>query len=166
MSDDDPINDTDHFTAKKRLADGLRNIITGQTIALYVLALGVLFFCIATVFRWEELATLSLFLIASWLVVSGILATVGCLRLSNARAVLPVSVRIYVFNFPTLPSLLLLLIPFVWDIILVSVFAVLFPLYCIVPQYFIARWLAKETEDGTMQMVEDTTTDELPDGLD
>jgi len=150
MSDDASINDTDHFSAKKRLAEGLRNIITGQTIALYVLALGVLFFCIAAVFRWEELATLSLFLIASWFVVSGILATVGCLRLSNAHALLPVSVRIYVFNFSTLPCLLLLLIPFVPDIILVSIFAVAFPLYCIIPQFFIARWLAKEVEDGTM----------------
>jgi len=41
-------------------------------------------------------------------------------------------------------------------ILFVSLFFMLFfvfPLYSIIPQFFIARWLAKDVEDGTMQTV-------------
>ncbi|MCL2742655.1 MAG: hypothetical protein FWE67_02270 [Planctomycetaceae bacterium] len=151
--EDTPTNDSYHSLAKKRLAHGLRNIITGQTIALYVLALGALFFCIAAIFKWEELASLGLFLIACWFVASGILATIGYIRISNASGYLPFSVRLCASNHIFIPSLFLLLVALspISDIILVSIFSLVFILHGIIPQFFIARWLAKETEDGSME---------------
>ena len=39
---------------------------------------------------------------------------------------------------------------FLMTLVAISDFCV-FPFYCVIPQFFIARWLAKEAEDGTME---------------
>jgi hypothetical protein len=161
MPDSDP-NFFDIAFAKKRLAEGLRSIVVGQKVILYVLALGVLFICIAYVFRWEALVNIGFLLVALWAVASIILSALGRVRLSSTCAFpkpfafLPFSVRLYASFYLVIPTLFLLLIPFrPPGIILVSIFIV-FLLYGIIPQFFISRWLAKAAEEGTMEAMQDS----------
>jgi hypothetical protein len=63
---------------------------------------------------------------------------------------LPYSVRHYVFASPILFVFFPPLNLFVPQSILLPTYAIVWSLYGIIPQYFIARWLAKEEEDGAM----------------
>jgi hypothetical protein len=117
--------------------------------------LGILLSGIAFVFRWEELISLGLFLIGSWCVLSVILAFWGCMRLLKVGDLLPSSVRHYVFVYFLISScslpIMQIRIPFVVPAdIHIPIFVFVWLLYGLIPQYFIARWLAKEAENGTM----------------
>ena len=153
MRDNVPTNDSDYPLAKKRLAVGLRNIVIGQTVALSILALGILILGIAFVVRWEIGASVGLFLIGFWAVVSVILATLGTHRLSGALVFLPRLIRFYVsgyFLFPV-PFFLPVALPFLREIISIPILGIVFLLYGLIPQFFIARWLARQAEVGTIE---------------
>jgi predicted nucleotidyltransferase len=149
---------TDHSIAIKRLAKGMQEIVFYQTVILkYVLALGALLFCFAAVFRWEAGASFGIFLIGCWAVLSVILAFLGCMRLLNAGIFLPLSMRHYVFGYILICScslpIMQIRIPFVVPSdIHIPIFVIVWLLYGLIPQYFIARWLAKEAEGGTMSV--------------
>ena len=148
MSNDVPANASDFSLAQMQLAIGLRNIVTGQMYALYVLALGAMFLCIAFVFRWEAGISFGFFLIGFWAVVSIILATLGVHRLSGYLVFLPRLIQFYVFGyflFP-IPFVLPVALPFLREIISIPILTIVFLLYAFIPQYFIARWLARKAE--------------------
>jgi len=140
---DDPINSSDHSLAKLCLADELRPIVSTQLITLFIILPGALLDCAGIGF--------GLLLAFLGIGVSILMALWGCFKLLDA-AFLPVLVRIYaitgcalfpgyIFIATSLPMVGFILFYIFW-------------LYGIVPQYFIARWLAKEAENDTIQAVE------------
>ena len=159
MGDNVSIDNSDLLLAKKRLANGLRNIVVAQTVVLFVPVLGVLLFCIAVVLKWETGASLGIFLACFWFVVSVILASLGCHRLSNATVPQPKSVRLYASSYFVLPFLLIFLLflcppflcpPFV-EVLIVFTVLIGYPFYGLIPQFFIARWLTKEAENDMIK---------------
>ena len=167
MSDDiSRIYDAHQDLAIKRLAVGLRNIVFGQTVVLSILALGTLISYIAFIFRWEAGISFGLFLIGLWAIVSVILATLGTHRLSGALVFLPRLIRFYVsgyFLFPV-PFFLPVALPFLREIISIPILGIVFLLYGLIPQFFIARWLARQAEEGTMEAVDNSNAVPSPSG--
>ena len=149
MSDDMPINAPDHFTAKKRLVGDLRIYVVIQAVALFVSVWGV--GIVLLDLDGAVIDGLGSVLGLSGMGVSFVMAFLACHKLWHA-VFLPNSIRNYGFGIYVLALCFLFLSP-----VLLAPFFVLFivlffahPLYGIVPQYFIARWLAKEVEDGTI----------------
>jgi len=149
------MSNPDHFLAKKVLAHGQYSIIVGQAYALFVLVSGTLLFCIAAVLKWDAGVSFGLFLIGFWIVVSVILGALGSGRLLYTIVILPTLIRLYASYYFALPPLFFFLFSskflFIPKIFLVSTFLIGYPLYALIPQFFIARWLAKEVRDDTME---------------
>jgi len=158
MSNDAPINVPDHSLAKRRLARDLRRFVIGQAISLFVAVLGVLVCYIVVLLNGPpggDLHAIGFILASIGIIVSVVVAFLGFSRLAVA-AFLPVRIHCY-----TLGGFVLFLLLFVlahYDVATTLYYALLyiFPLYGIIPQFFIVRWLAKEVEDGTIQAMDMT----------
>jgi len=161
MSDDIPINDPDHCTAKKEIARALRYFVICQVIFLLLGTLGALLLLNAVTVG-IVLTLLGAVLASTGMILSVHAAGYGCYILANATF-LPNSVRVYAWAGSCLLLVLVILcILLVTSILeLTVIFHVLFCIalfYGIIPQYLIVRWLAKEVKNDTMQAVEKETT--------
>jgi len=158
MSNDAPVNDPDHSLAKKRLARDLRRFVIGQAISLFVAVLGVLVCYIVVLLNGPpggDLHAIGFILAAIGKIMSVVCAFLGFSRLAVA-AFLPIRIHCY-----TLGGFVLFLLFFVsthYDVSTTLFYAHLhtFAFYGFIPQFFIARWLAKEAEDGTIQAMDMT----------
>ena len=141
--------------AKKRLARDLKILVVAQVIALCSSGLGLFLFAsdiVPDYPDWDNIHLLCGTLFMCGIVVFCATAGWGCLKLTRMTS-LPISIRFYAWGF--------------WGIILAFVFFTLVPIvnktspysdippfilpfYCIIPQFFIACWLTKETKDATM----------------
>jgi len=166
MSDDVSIKDTDCLWAKRRLAfakgrlaDGLRIVVGIQAVALFVAVLGLSFHSIGIVLDnigWEAYGMLFVFL---GILVSICAASLGLYFLEKLQSV---AVEIYSIGcaliflafFP-----LSLLLPFASSILWFSFLCAVPLFFGLIPQFLIARWLAKEAEKGMMQAVENDAMD-------
>jgi len=158
MSDDAPINVPDHFAAKKRLARELRIIVVVQFSAMCAVVLGLFLFgsdLVPNHPEWDEIHLLCGVLAVAGMITFVIVAYWGSGKLV-CNDFLPILVRLYAYSvwgfFPLFVfGTYLLLDKTAGSLILfLTLFFVLFfffPFYCIISQYFIARWLAKEAED-------------------
>ena len=154
MNDNTPPTDTDISLARKRLAQELRICIIGQTIGLFALITDIVLGAGNvgdTVFFTPGL-TFSIFV-----------AFVGLRKLVGV-AFIPNRITNYahggfclyafIFVFSIFLGFFLRLELSTIDPILITLYIGAL-LYCIIPQYFIARWLARQAEEGTMEAVED-----------
>jgi len=162
MSDDAPINDSNHFLAKKRLARELRIFVLVQVIAFCVFWLSLFLLTPDTLPNspeWDGIYSLCTVCVAVGQIAFLGAAFLGCYKLIGTPF-LPFSVRLYAWSVLVAPFfrpfVFILTFHFLKTSILASVLCdFIFPLYCIIPQYFIVRWLAKETKNDTIQAVED-----------
>jgi len=153
------MTDTEMTLVRKRLARDLRILVAVQVIALCAVGLGLwLFSCglVPDIPEWDETHLLCGVLAICGIVVFGVTAIWGCGKLKDA-AFLPKPIRVYAFGglvlffSPVLVALTLCSFPLVQKT-LASLFIPLSPvfvLYFVVPQFFIARWLAKCVKDST-----------------
>jgi len=151
MSDDmfSPIFDANRSVARKRLVDELRFLFRWQTVALLVAALG-LSYCTGCVLLTIA-GTIAFYILAFW---------------TFYRLAEPLIFQFALTHTPFLPDsihnyarfgvvlLIVILVPVCYRTPLIvshtGICLVVFLLYSIVPQFFIARWLAKEAEADTM----------------
>ena len=149
----------DHSVAIKRLAKDLRILVYIQVAALGSLSLtNALPIMLpenpATDFLWGAMLAIGIiiYLIAAFRGVSKMMKI--------ARR--PVAIRLYLWGFWLL-FLSLFLSPVLetlfdfphWEILFIPCIVipyVIFPFYSIIPQFFVARWLAKNAEGGTLQL--------------
>jgi len=168
MSNDAPINDTDHFTAKKRLVRELRTIVIVQVAAMCAVVLGLFLFgsnLIPNQPAWDEIHSLCGVLALAGMITFVIAAYWGSGKLV-CNDFLPIQVRLYACSVWGFFPLFLFGTYLLLDktatgspILFLTLFFMLFfffPFYSIIPQFFIARWLAKEAEDGTIQAMDMT----------
>jgi hypothetical protein len=144
MPDSDP-NLSDIALAKKRLAGDLRIIVIVQVVALCDL-------WVLWLTSPHDLAGAGIVqeLTAVGMMMFPLAAIYGAVKLTNnASFSLPVRVRIYAFSVLGFPVLILSVLPVmpIHSVVLPSLLC--FPFYCIIPQFFISRWLAKAAEEGT-----------------
>jgi len=131
---------------RKRLAGELRFLVKWQAVALFVAALGLSHF------------TGYIFLTISGTIVFYVLAFWTFYRLAEP-SFFPFSLTYTPFLSDSIRSyagfgICLLILPFTrrnpWIVTHTYICLFVFLLYCVIPQFFIARWLAKKAEDGTM----------------
>ena len=155
MSDNVTMNASEHSLAQKRLAHDLKIIVLVQVVALCAFAVGLFFFGsnrIPNSPEWDHIHSLCGVLGVSGTIVFIVTAFWGFGKTIN-DVFLPFPVRIYgiggflffflIFSIPRF-------VPPACSLILF----VAFPFYCVVPQFFIARWLTKEAENGTTKSVD------------
>jgi len=160
MSDDVLTNDSGHSLAKKRLSHDLKIFVLVQVVGLCVYWLSVFLLAaqmIPNYPAWDQVYSLCLVLVTVGHIVFLGAAFFGGYKLVSTTF-LSLPIRLYAGSVLGLP----LFRPFVF-IMTIRFFAtstlaivlcdLIFPFYCIIPQFFIARWLTKETEDGTMEPV-------------
>ena len=151
------MSDIDHSTAIKRLARDLRFLVYVQIAAFCIFALGIL---LLTSIRPipENYGNLGR-VFGEWLFIVGMILFVIVAFWSSAKLIgntfLPIGIRRYALG-------VWLLLPLVGlgvcllngeAPVLEMICICIFPLYCIVPQFFIARWLSKKAKDGVTQLV-------------
>ena len=142
------MSDSDISLAKKRLARDLKILVVVQVGALCVAGLGLSLFGSDVVLNrpdWDAIHSLCGVLGVSGLITFVVATFLGAFRLANAAISLPIQVRIYALGILGFPVLFFLVPP--WFILLLPCFL----LYSIIGQFLIARWLEKETKDGTME---------------
>jgi hypothetical protein len=147
------MTDTDIALAKKRKANELFIYVIVEALGTFVMAFGLLFFCIGDMQNDLELKNIGIVVSLLGSLFSGIFALGGCARLAEAEF-LPTSIR----QYGRVGYILFLLFMLAMSLslrILVFILIVVIPFYGLIPQYFIARWLAKEAEEGTMEPVPD-----------
>jgi hypothetical protein len=144
------MTNTDISTARKRLARELQIIVIVQVIALC--AVWLLIFGSSMVSD-ETIHVLCDLLGVFAMIVFVVSAIWGCIKFTNVDF-LPISMRLYAWGiFLFLPILFAVLYPlshkeaFMFFAILIYIF----PFCCTIPQFFIARWLAKEAKDDTIE---------------
>jgi len=158
MSDDhlSCIYDANRSLARKRLACELRIIVAIQVVGLCIIWLSVFLLVVEMIpnySEWDVIHSLDIILVTLGNIMFLGAAFFGGYKLV-CTAFLSLPIRLYAGSVFGLP----LLQPFVFRLMFPSVFAyilcdLILPLYSILPQFFIARWLAKETADGTMESV-------------
>ena len=150
MSNDVPPNDSNHFLAKKRLAQELRIFVIVQTVALSFAALGAGIVLIDL--GGDVIAPFCVVLIAFGMMASFLMAFWGYRRLSIVLF-LPALLRIYAYGGYFLLFVLLFtaapwtnhyLSPNLFTFAVPLIFIV--PFYGLIPQFFIARWLARQRQ--------------------
>jgi hypothetical protein len=145
------MNTTDTFLAKKRLAHELKILVIVQGIALCITGLGSFLFSSNVVPNYPDWDTIHLLCGCSALtgiIVSIITACWGSYKLMDVVC-LPMGLRIYSGSVWIL--LLLVFLGLTLDAVLSILLTIgLLLFYCIIPQFFIARWLANVTKDATI----------------
>jgi len=159
MSNAALINDTDHFAAKKRLAGNLRIIAIVQTVALCAVVLGLfLSGYVPNHPAWDAIHSLCGVLALSGMVVFVVVAFCGSMILIG-NSLVSISIHRYALSiwgfFPFLCLFGFALMEKtgspILSFTLFGVLFIIFPFYSIIPQFFIAGWLAKEADKGTMR---------------
>ena len=87
------------------------------------------------------------------MVVSAVAGCCGCLLLALATS-LPFSIRVYAWGIVIFPILLFYVSVTLFPPLDKEHFLLLlcfFPLYCFIPQFLIARWLANETKGDIIE---------------
>ena len=151
-NNDTPPNASDISIAQKRLARELRIFVVIQVVALFVATCGA-----SIVLLGLDMALIDGFgsiLGLSGIAVSSIIAFCGCYKLQRA-VFLPVSIRTYGSSGVFFIICLIPLVPFLpvpFDM-LVAALIFIYPFYGIIPQYFIARWLARQMEIDSLEQI-------------
>jgi hypothetical protein len=141
--------DSDIALAKKRLARDVRIYVIVQIVALCAAVLG--WFLTYSHFilnlRWDMIHAFCFILYAAGILVSTAAGFWCCDRLSKA-AFLPFKLRVYAFSGSLLFYVFFLVVLLSRELsLLVKILCCIFLLYCILPQFFISRWLAKAAEE-------------------
>jgi len=157
MSDDTPINDSDQFIAKKRLARELRKYVIGQAVALFAATLGALPFFTGVMQNDPKLDAVYAFawiLCGAGVLVSIVLAFWVCYKLWLA-VFLPIAIRIYGLVGYTFVVFFVILYPLGFVALHIGLGTLFLgsPVYGLIPQCFIVRWLAKEVENDAIPAV-------------
>ena len=148
--------------AVKRLARELRIIVVVQSVALCAVGLGLFLFgcnCIPNDPAWDEIHLLCGVLALSGMIVFVFTAFWGSAKLIGSSR-LSIPIRLYAWSIWGFLPLILFGIYILLDkaaaasLILFFILFGVFPLYSLIPKFFIARWLAKKGEEGTLQLVE------------
>jgi hypothetical protein len=138
------MRNADISLAKKRKARELLIYVIVQTFAMSIAVSGLLFEYFIDV--QNDRVGITVFVLGA--ISSGIMALGGCARLAEATF-LPISIRLY-GRVGYLLYLLLLLSVSLSLTILGLILLCVIPLYGLIPQFYIARWLEKEAKDGTI----------------
>ena len=154
------MTDSDVSLAKKRLARELIILAIVQVVALCIAGLGLFLFAskiVPNYPEWDAIHSLCGAAGMSGMVVSVVVAFWGSLKLTSITflASLPLPIRAYVYGIVVyLAFLILVALSQCWiDSSILGILLVIFLLYCALPQFFIACWLAKETKGDTMESV-------------
>jgi hypothetical protein len=146
------MTDTDIALAKKRLARDLKIGVLIQVVALCIFGVGWWGYfgnLVPNYPQWDKIHSL-----CGWLTYFGAVVCIGTAfwgsRLIMDVAYLPTWTRIYAGSvWAYIPFALCANIFFYTGTTLIILLS-MYPFYCLIPQFFIARWLAKEAKDGTM----------------
>jgi hypothetical protein len=151
------MSDSDIAFAKKRLAGSLRILVLVQLAALGSLVA----FGVANVVGFLENTEMNVVsaicnYLPTFAVFSFLLATLWgiCKIMWIARR--PVAVRIYLWGFLFYFGLLFVFIVFSEPNWFLQLFIWIFPFYCVLPQFFISRWLTKAAEAESYSATEST----------
>ena len=156
------MNDTEIILAKKRLAHDLKILVTVQVIALCVAGLGLYLYSgdvVPNYPEWDEIHLLCGVLSLSGMVVFTVAALWGCGKLMDVPF-LPTMVQVYLAGcFIILFFAFILFLPTLLHTLTIDLTLLipLIPLFYVVPQCFIARWLAKEAKNSTRESAQDGT---------
>jgi hypothetical protein len=147
MSDTPITNVSDHSVAKRRLVRDLRILVVIQIVALCIFCVSCFAGLVPNYPEWDRIY----YFCASLLLPSATVfigtALVGSYQCFNAHSFKAHWIRIYAVSvWGCLPFVILAAIG-VYGVAGIMSLAI-FSSYCIIPQYFIARWLAKEVEDA------------------
>ena len=138
--------------AKKRIARDLRIIVIVQVVALGVFGVGTFLFgsnCVPNHPEWDVIHSFCGVLALAGAITFFVAAFWGFDKITNGGFPLPTLIRAYFWGVGGI------LVGFIFVVFLpceppfyFTILLCIFPFYCIIPQFFIARWLAKE---GTME---------------
>ena len=154
------MTDSDVSLARKRLARELKILVAVQVIAFCIAGLGVCLFGSDIVPNhpdWDTAHSLCGVLGLCGIVVFVVAAFWGSVKPAIANF-LPCRVQLYASGTWGILSIFVILQFFYTTFqpfeepILTLIPIYVFPFYSIISQFFIARWLAKETKNGTMTM--------------
>jgi len=148
MSNDIPPNDSDHALARKRLARELRILICVHIVALCVATLFFVGSCYVPNYRtWDEIHLLCRVLALSGIIVFVVAPFWGFGKIIYAGFISDMMLT-YCLGAWALLIVFFLLSP-VGGLppIFFAIFCCCFSLYCTIPQFFIARWLARKAEE-------------------
>ena len=146
------MNENDPSFAKKRLGRDLRVIVFVQVAALGIAWLGLFLYggnVVPNYPEWDAIHLHCGVLALAGMITFVITAFWGFAKLMDI-VFLP-TIRIYLQG--VLGFFCLFLLAFFFNDclpILGILFGFVFPFYCVIPQFFIARWLTKEAENGTI----------------
>jgi len=130
-------------STRKRLARRVMFLVIVQLLGFFFLVLGLyVTACAPNGPRQTEFQEYGFYLVVFGMLVCAVAACWGSARLMHAG--MPFSIRVY--------ALVGCLLAFYCILFLVSLTPLIFvvPFYCTIPQFFIARRLAKEAKDDTM----------------
>ena len=144
MSNDIPTSDSDHSLVKKRKAGELYVYVVVQAFGVFVIVLGLLSVYIGVIQKNLEWEQMGIVIAGLGIIFSGVFGLGGCARLREAEF-LPSSIHLYGW-FGYLLFLCFLLTLSLSLRILCSILLFVIPLYCPIPQFFIARWLVRKAE--------------------
>jgi hypothetical protein len=146
------MNESNTSLAKKQLAHDLGIIFRVQVVGLCAFGVGLFFFGSKIVPNYPEWDNIHL--LCGGLVIFGVVVLLvttfwGFYKLTNTAFSLPILIRVYLGSFWGFILLFVLSLPFPAPIY-IPILLYIFPFYSVVPQFFIARWLAKEAKNGTL----------------
>ena len=151
MSDDILPNDFDHSLVKKRLVRELQIIVTVQIVALCV---GLLFqYAFLSVHlipddaNWDSIRLLCGRLALSCAIVFVITTFWGFSKIIYAGFTSDLMTTYFLGAWIVLVAFFLLSPSGGWPPIYFAIFICCFSFYCIIPQFFVARWLARKAEE-------------------
>jgi len=146
------MTDFDVALAKKQLARELKILVIVQVVALCIAGLG-LFPLVSKIIpnypAWDTIHSHCGVFALCGMVVSVVFGIWGCLKLTCIAflASLPYSLRAYLWG-------IVVFLFFLFLVPLNPLFEMFFCaliLYCVIPQFFIARWLASEAKEDSMK---------------
>ena len=145
------MSNSDISTITKRLASDLKILVYVQVITLCVLGLIIFGNAIQGV---ERVGTFSIVLLVLASLVFVVAVIWGCIKLMKVP-LLSIPIWFYIGSvFIFLLSLVGVGLAAPWDMEYVFFLICVFPFYCTIPQFFIARWLARRTNvEYTLQAV-------------
>jgi len=153
-------SNADISLAKKRLARELKILVVVQVTALFSSGLGLFLFAsdiVPDYPDWDSIRLLCGVLVICGLSIFLVVAGWGGIKLIRVFSE-SFPVQSYVWGCFFLLFSFVLVFPVKGGGYFGEVLLCVLPFYCIVPQFFIARWLAKETKDATMTMEWNGTT--------
>jgi len=148
------MSDSNHSLVKKRLASELRIIILVQVVALGVVGLGLFLYCSKIVPNypaWDEIHLLCGVLALSGMITFFVTTLWGFTKLMKVVFLFSILIKAYLIGgWASLFLLFFILFLPVQLPVYLEILTFIFPFYCVIPQFFIARWLAKEVKNDTM----------------